>query len=102
MSSPTLGHASTSSSNLKSILDAALSRALGDYKEKTGNGLLDHPLAIEMQRCDSVDAIKAIFQSQAEAFQQFRDGDKKLMRWIIRVVEVLYTVSETLGGMVRP
>jgi hypothetical protein len=104
MSSSTLGQASTSSSNLKSILDAALSRALSHYKDKTasGNGLLDHPLAIEMHRCDSVDAIKAVFQGQAEAFQQFRDGDQRLMRWITRVVDVLYTVSETLDGVVRP
>ncbi|KAN0141929.1 hypothetical protein V8E53_000391 [Lactarius tabidus] len=102
MSSSTLGQASTSSSNLKSILDAALSRALSHYKDKTGNGLLDHPLAIGMHRCASVDAIKAVYQGQAEAFQQFRDGDQRLMRWITRVVDVLYTVSETLGGMMIP
>ncbi|KAH9177931.1 hypothetical protein EDB89DRAFT_2239681, partial [Lactarius sanguifluus] len=82
-------------SDFKSILDAALS----EYKKKTGKQLLNHPLATELQRCDSVDATLTIFQRQAEAFQQFRDGDQRLMKWISPVVDVLYTFSETLGGV---
>ena len=99
MSSSTPGQtstqASTPSSDFKSVLDAALS----EYKKKTGKELLDHPLATEVQRCDSVDAILAIFQGQAEGFRQFKDGDQKLMKWISPVVDVLYTFSETLGGV---
>jgi hypothetical protein len=96
MSSTTPGQV-TPSYNFKAILDPALSQALTD--------LLDHPLAAELQRCDSVDAIKAVFQVQAEAFQQFRDGDKRLMKWINPVVDVLSTFSDTIGGaasIVRP
>ena len=70
---------------------------MSEYKKKTGKDLLDHPLATEVQRCDSVDAILAIFQGQAEAFQQFRDGDRSLMKWISPAVDVLYTFSGTLG-----
>jgi hypothetical protein len=105
MSSSTLGHTSTSSENFKSILDAALNRALGDYKDKTGKALLDDPFAIEVQRCHSVDAIKAIFQGQAEALQQIRDGDDKLVNRIGLVVNILHTFSNALGliaGIVRP
>ncbi|KAF8264193.1 hypothetical protein EI94DRAFT_1703441 [Lactarius quietus] len=85
--------------DFKSILDTALSQALGDYKKKTGKDLLEHPLANKVQRCDSVDAIKAIFQGQAEAFQQFKDGDQRLMKWINPVVDVLFTFSKTAGGV---
>ncbi|KAH9040909.1 hypothetical protein EDB83DRAFT_2554232 [Lactarius deliciosus] len=95
MSSSTSTPGQTYTPNFKSILDAALS----EYKKKTGKQLFNHPLATELQRCDSVDAILAIFQGQAEAFQQFRDGDQRLMRWISPVVDVLYTFSETLGGV---
>ncbi|KAH9025577.1 hypothetical protein EDB85DRAFT_1893788 [Lactarius pseudohatsudake] len=80
-------------SDFKSILDAALS----EYKKKTGKELLDHPLAAEVQRCDSVDAILALFQGQAKAFQQFRDSDQRLMKWINPVVDVLFTFSATLS-----
>ncbi|KAH9009139.1 hypothetical protein EDB84DRAFT_1446463 [Lactarius hengduanensis] len=95
-SSPsTSGQTSTPSSDFKSILDAALS----EYKKETGKQLFDHPLATELQQCDTVNAILAIFQDQAEAFQQFRAGDQRLMKWISPVVDVLYTFSETLGGV---
>jgi hypothetical protein len=102
MSSSTSGQTST---DFNSILNAGLSRALIEYKNKTGKPLLDRPLATELQRCDSVDAIKAVFQVQAEAFRQFRDGDKRLMKWINPVVDVLPTFSDTIGGaagIVRP
>ena len=99
MSSSTPGQESTLSSDFKSILDAGLNQALREYKKKTGNDLLDDPLAAEVRRCDSVDAIKAVFQSQAEAFQQFRDGDRRLMKWINPVADVFDKVSDTLGDI---
>ena len=101
MSPSVLGQTSTPSSNFKSILDAALSA----YKKKTGKELLDHPLATEVRRCESVDGILTILQGQAREFQRFRDGDQRLMKWISPVVDVLYKFSDTLGvaaGTVRP
>ena len=92
---------STPPSDLNSILDAALS----EYKEKTGGGLLEHPLAKEVKKCDSIGAISAILQGKAREFQQFKDGDQRLMKWIDPMVETLSTFSETLGGVasiVRP
>ena len=100
MSSSTAGQTpsippSNKPSNLNSILDAALS----EYKEKTGTGLLEHPLAEEIKRCDSIGAISALLQGQAREFQKFRDGDQRLMKWINPMVDVLSTFSETLGGV---
>jgi hypothetical protein len=89
------------SSDLNSILDAALS----EYKKKTESGLLEHPLAEQVKRCDSIGAISAILQGQAGEFRQFRDGDQRLMKWINPIVEVISRFSETLGGVasiVRP
>jgi hypothetical protein len=91
----------TPSSDFNSILEAALN----EYKTKTGRGLLEHPLAEEVKRCDSIGAISTILQGQAREFQQFRDGDQRLMKWINPIVDVLSTFSETLGGVasiVRP
>jgi hypothetical protein len=80
-------------SNFESILDAALS----EYKLKTGKELLDHTLATEVQGCDTVDAVLAILQDQAKAFQQFKDGDQKLIERIGPLTQVLFAFSETLG-----
>ncbi|KAI9454220.1 hypothetical protein BJY52DRAFT_1225194 [Lactarius psammicola] len=93
MSSSTPGQTSTPSSDFKSIFEAALS----EYEEKTGKRLLDHPLATEVQGCGSVETILAILRGQAKEFQQFRDGDQRLMKWISPSVHVLFTFSATLS-----
>ena len=77
--------------NFKSILDAALS----EYKTKTGKELLDNPLATEVQSCDTVDAVLAIVQDQAKAFQQFKDGDQRLIERIGPLTQVLFAFSGT-------
>jgi len=88
------------SSQFESILGAALIK----YKKKTGNDLLDNWLAKELQSCDSAEAVLDIIQGQAEVFDKFRNGDNKLMKWIGSSVNILYTISATLGegvSMVR-
>ena len=104
MSSPT-PETSPESSDFESILESAFKQALSEYKKKTGKDLLDHPLAADVQRCNSVDEILVIFQGQAKAFQEFRDEDQRLMKWISPVVTVLHKLSKTAGdvtGTVRP
>ncbi|KAH9039669.1 hypothetical protein EDB85DRAFT_2272704 [Lactarius pseudohatsudake] len=91
MSSPS--QASVSSSQFDSIINAALN----EFKEKTGKNLLDDWLAKELQSCNSVEAVMDIIQGQAEAFDKFRNGGSKLMKWIRSSVHVLYTISATLG-----
>jgi hypothetical protein len=89
------------SSDFNLILDAALK----EYKKKTGGQLLEHPLAAQVKRCNSIGAISAILEDQAREFQQFRDGDLRLMKWINPMVDYLSRFSETLGvvaSMVRP
>ena len=89
-----------SSFQFKSIIDAAL----GEYKSKTGKDLRNNSLAKELQTCASAEAVLDIIQREAKAFDKFRDGDKRLMTWIGPSVDVLYTISATVGqgvGMVR-
>ena len=86
--------APVSSSHFQSILDAALS----EYKKKVGNDLLDNSLAQELQNCASVEDVLDKIQYQAEAFDKFKNGDKRLMKWIRPSVEVLYAISSTLGA----
>ena len=84
----------------ESMLDVALT----EYRKNTGKDLLSHPLAIELQRCDSVDGILAILQRQANMLERLRDGNRRLMKWISPSVHILYSFSATLGdglGLVR-
>jgi hypothetical protein len=95
MSSSTPGETSSPFLDLESILDCALT----EYKKTTGRELLEHPLAADVKRCDSVDAISAILRRQASGFRRFDDSDQKFMRWIDPIVRVLSTFSGTLDGV---
>ena len=83
-----------SSSQFKAILDTALN----EYKTKTGNDPITNSLAKEIQSCDSAAAVLDIIQREAKAFDKFRDGDKRLMKWIGPLVDVLYTISPILSA----
>ncbi|KAH9178440.1 hypothetical protein EDB89DRAFT_2089725, partial [Lactarius sanguifluus] len=90
-----------SSSQFRSILDAALS----EYNRKTRNDLVKHWIYKELQSCDSAEAVLEVIQHQAETFDKFRDGNKRLFKWIGPSVHVFYTLSSTLGegvGMPLP
>src|SRR6267154_2717935 len=56
------------SSTFQILFDAALQ----DYKDITGSTLTDHPIAKQLETCESVDPISAILQEQARSFREFR------------------------------
>ena len=81
--------AATRSSNFTALFDIALAK----YTKLTGRDLRDHPLAYMIEWCESPDAILAIFQEQSMAFDQFRTGDPKLIKWLGPLVNGLHAVS---------
>ena len=89
---------STSRSNLDSIFNAALTT----YKKKTGRDITSHPLATELQSCDSPDAILAVLRSQIPTPDQSQNGDETFSKYLIPTVNGLYTLSDTLGEGVGP
>ena len=74
------------------------SAALQEYERQTGAGLLDHPLAKQLKRCDSVESITAILQEQARIFHGFRGDDGTLMKSLKCSVGILYSLSGTVLG----
>ncbi|KAI0284527.1 hypothetical protein BC826DRAFT_1109662 [Russula brevipes] len=70
-----------------------LGKALQDYEKQTGTRLADHPLAQQIETCDSVDSITLILEEQAQAFRDFRGEDGKIMKSLKSVVHVLHTLS---------
>jgi hypothetical protein len=81
--------------------------ALQDYKDKTGTSLIDHPIAKQLETCESVSSITAIIQEQARGFREFRENDGKLMKALNSSVDVLCAPSissalnEAIGLVVR-
>ena len=85
--------ASSSSSNFQSIFDASLQ----SYNNRTKNKLLDHPLATQLQSCDSPNSVLSVLQDLIKQFDQRRTSDERLRNWLNPTVNVLYTFSATLG-----
>jgi len=84
---------STSRSNLDSILNAALRT----YKKKTGKDIISHPLGTELQSCGSPEAILAVLQRQIPTPDQSQSGDEALAKCLIPTINVLHTLSDTVG-----
>ena len=87
-------HLTASSSNNFQLI---FNNALKAYEKHTKKDLLAHPLASQLQACDSPAAILAILQLQVQGLDQPRSGDDRWTKWLDPTINVLYTFSETLG-----
>jgi len=75
-----------------STFETLFNTALDMHAKRTGQDLRNHPLAAAIDRCKSPDDILAIFQAQSQAFDEFRNGDPKLIKWLKPVVNGLHTI----------
>ena len=95
--SQALNTPSTSSlSNFQSIFNAAVDR----YETKTNSKLLIHPLAAQLQPCDSPTAVLSLLQELVQEFDQGRSSDERFRSWLNPTVNVLFAFSATLGESV--
>ena len=86
--------ASTSSSNFQSIFNAALKA----YEKKTKKDLLAHPLAAQLQACNTPSDILAVLQDKVNELDQSMSADEKLSQWLNPTINVLYSFSATIGA----
>jgi hypothetical protein len=70
---------------------------LETYEKTTKNKLLSHPLATQLQSCDSPAAILSVLQDLVQQFDQSRNGDERLRNWLDPTVNVLFAFSAALG-----
>ena len=83
----------SSSSNFQSIFNTALKA----YEKRTKRDLLVHPLASQLQACDSLSSILAVLKSQVDDLDQARKSEERLTKWLTPTVNVLLAFSNTLG-----
>jgi hypothetical protein len=90
---------SSSSTSFRGLFDAALQ----DYANQTGTKLDDHPIAKQLENCDSLDSISSVLQDHARRFREFRGEDGKIMKSLNAAVPTLYTLSTSTAsiGLVR-
>jgi hypothetical protein len=81
-----------------SIFQAIFSAAVKAYEKRTKKDLLAHPLASQLQACDSPTSILAVLQGQVDNLDQAQKSDERLTKWLGPTVNVLLTFSATIGG----
>jgi hypothetical protein len=77
------------SSKFQQILDDAVKA----YEERTKKDLLLHPLASQLQNSNSPEDILSVLYHQVQG----PDQSRRLKRWLDPTVNILYTLSHTLG-----
>jgi len=90
----------SSSSNQASNFQLIINNALDTYKKRTRKDLPAHPLATELQSCDTPSAILAVLQQQVQGLDQSRRCDDRWTRWLGPTVNVLFSLSGALGEAV--
>ena len=83
----------TSSTNFETIFTAALEA----YNKKTKKDIASHPLAEQLQSCDSSDAILAVLRAQVQANDQAQSADEKWTKWLDPTVNVVSAFSPVLN-----
>ena len=83
----------SSSSNFQLIFNNALKA----YEKRTKKDLLAHPLAAELQDCNSPTKILAVLHQQGQGLDQSPSSDDRWTKWLDPTVNALYVLSETLG-----
>ncbi|KAH8978236.1 hypothetical protein EDB92DRAFT_1911094 [Lactarius akahatsu] len=82
-----------SSSDFRTIFVAALKA----YEKKTKTDLLTHPLATQLQSCNSSTDALAVLHDKVSEFDHSRTQNERLSSWLNPTINVLYAFSATLG-----
>lgn len=85
---------SSPSSNFLSVFNAAIET----YEKTAKNKLLTHPLATQIQSCDTPADILSVLQDLVQQLDENRSSNQGLTNWLGPTVNVLFSFSATLGA----
>ena len=93
----TMSQSPSTSNNFRTIFVAAMKA----YEKKTKTDLLTHPLATQLQSCNSSSDILAVLHEKVNEFDKSRSHNERLSSWLNPTINVLYAFSSTVGQGVR-
>ena len=94
MLTPPANPTPSSSSTFQVIFSAAVKA----YEKRTKKDLLLHPLASQLQACDTAASILTVLQGQVNDLDKGRNSNERLTKWLNPTVNVLLTFSTTISG----
>jgi hypothetical protein len=66
---------------------------LEDYEKLSGITLANHPVAEQLQCCNSAESVTDLILEQARVFAQSQANDGRIIKSLKNAVTVLYTLS---------
>jgi hypothetical protein len=90
------GQAASPTPNIQLIIDAALA----DYAKITGIDLSKNPFAAALEQSSSPESILELLQEREKEFEEYRDGNRRLISCLSPAVKVLQAFSGILGEAV--
>ena len=87
----------TSSAESSLYFQSIFNSALEAYENKTKIKLLTHPLATQLQSCNSPAAVLSTLQELIQQFDQRRSSDERLRSWLNPTVDVLFSFSALIS-----
>src|SRR5258707_3517252 len=88
------GQETSSSSDVQSIIDAALA----DYAKITGTDLSKIPFAAALEQSNSLETILQLLYEREKCFKEYRNGNRRLINCLTPAVSVLQAFSGILAG----
>jgi hypothetical protein len=78
-----------------SVFESLFQSGLEEYEKQTGIDLLKHPLAAQLECCESVESISRALQEQAQAFCEFRRDNDQATTLLKNALHILHKLSST-------
>ena len=75
--------------------------ALADYAQITGIDLAKNPFAAVLEQSSSPEAILELLHGREKAFNEYRDGNRRLINYLTPAVNVIQALSGILGDAVN-
>jgi hypothetical protein len=79
-----------------SVFDSLFQSALEEYEIQAEINLVRHPLAAQLEHCNTVESITELLRGQAQAFHELRGGDNKVIALLQQTVQVLHGLFATV------
>jgi hypothetical protein len=92
------GQATSSSSTVQSIFDAALA----NYNIVTGIDLSNNPFSAAIESSNSPEAILELLQEREKPFKEHRNENRRLISCLRPAVEAIHSFSGILGSGASP
>ena len=95
-----MSNSRTTIANSSTNFQLILNNALKAYEKRTKIDLLAHPLAAELQDCNSPSGILAVLHRQVQGLDPSPSSDDRWTKWLNPTVNVLHTLALSLGEAV--